>query len=108
VPELPERRLTNKLAQAPPAVRFRTLLREERTALADLALRAGVVLRELYDEEYGGFKIHPHLNFPHPEALELLLLPSRQYHQQDALEMVCYSLEQMLDGGLWDKEAGCF
>ena len=108
VRELQDRRFTKKLTQALPAVGFRTLLQEERTALADLPLQAGVVLRELYDEEYGGFKIHPHLKFPHPEALELLLLLSRQYHQQDALEMVCYSLEQMLDGGLWDKEEGGF
>ena len=77
VRELQDRRFTKKLTQALPAVGFRTLLREERTALADLPLQAGVVLRELYDEEYGGFKIHPHLKFPHPEALELLLLLSR-------------------------------
>src|SRR2546430_1863241 len=46
--------------------------------------------------------------FPHPEALELLLMLSEQYEQDDALEMVCYSLEQMVDGGLWDQEEGGF
>jgi uncharacterized protein len=108
VRELQDRRFTKKLTQALPAMGMRTLLQEERTALVDLPLQAGEVLRELYDEEYGGFKIHPHLKFPHPEALELLLALSLQYHKQDALEMVSYSLEQMLDGGLWDKEEGGF
>jgi uncharacterized protein len=108
VRELQDRRFTHKLSQALPSVGLRTLLQEERTALTDLPLKAGVVLRELYDDDYGGFRIHPHLKFPHPEALELLLMLSQHYHQPDALEMVSYSLEQMLDGGLWDKEEGGF
>ncbi len=66
------------------------------------------MLRDLYDEEYGGFKIHPHLKFPHPEALELLIMLAQHHHQTDALHMVNYSLEQMRDGGLWDKEEGGF
>ena len=108
VRELQDRRFTHKLSQALPSVGLRTLLEEERTALTDLPLKAGDVLRELYDDDYGGFRIHPHLKFPHPEALELLLMLSQHYHQPDALEMVSYSLEQMLDGGLWDKEEGGF
>ncbi|HEX6555421.1 MAG TPA: DUF255 domain-containing protein [Ktedonobacteraceae bacterium] len=108
VRELQDRRFTQKLTQALPSAGLRTLLPEERVALTDLPLQAGVVLRELYDEEYGGFRIHPHLKFPHPEALELLLMLAHHYHQPDAFEMVSYSLEQMLDGGLWDKEDGGF
>lgn len=108
VRELQDRRFTHKLTQALPTVGLRTLLQEERTALTDLPLKAGDVLRELYDDEYGGFRIHPHLKFPHSEALELLLMLSQHYHQPDALEMIAYSLEQMLDGGLWDKEEGGF
>jgi uncharacterized protein YyaL (SSP411 family) len=108
VRELQDRRFTHKLTQALPTVGLRTLLQEERIALTDLPLKAGDVLRELYDDEYGGFRIHPHLKFPHPEALELLLMLSQHYDQPDALEMVSYSLEQMLDGGLWDKEEGGF
>ena len=108
VRELQDRRFTQKLTQALPTAGLRTLLAEERVALTDLPMHAGVVLRELYDEEYGGFRIHPHLKFPHPEALELLLMLSHHYHQPDAFEMVCYSLEQMFDGGLWDKEEGGF
>ncbi len=108
VRELQDRRFTQKLTQALPSAGLRTLLPEERVALTDLPLQAGVVLRELYDEEYGGFSIHPHLKFPHPEALELLLMLAHHYHQPDAFERVSYSLEQMLDGGLWDKEDGGF
>src|SRR5438105_5581121 len=33
---------------------------------------------------------------------------ANHYHQSDAFERVSYSLEQMLDGGLWDKEDGGF
>ncbi|MFL5706793.1 MAG: thioredoxin domain-containing protein [Ktedonobacteraceae bacterium] len=108
VRELQDHRFTQKLTQTLPTTGVRALLQEERTALVDLPIEAGVVLRDLYDEEYGGFKIHPHLKFPHPEALELLLMLSEQYKQDDALEMVCYSLEQMVDGGLWDQEEGGF
>lgn len=108
VRELQDRRFTQKLTQALPGGGLRPLLQEERIALVDLPLEAGVVLRELYDDEYGGFRIHPHLKFPHPEALELLLLLAQHYQQADALDMVCYSLEQMVDGGLWDKEDGGF
>ena len=108
VQELQDRRFTRQLTHSLPKSGSRTLLPEERTALADLPLEAWKVLRDLYDAENGGFRIHPHLKFPHPEALELLLLLSQHYQQPDALEMVSYSLEQMLEGGLWDKEDGGF
>ena len=106
--ELQDRRFTHKLSQALPSIGLRVLMQEERTALADLPVEAGKVLRDLYDEDYGGFRIHPHLKFPHPEALELLLLLDRYSEQHDAIAMVSYSLEQMLEGGLWDKEEGGF
>src|SRR5450755_3939255 len=108
VRELQDRRFTQKLTQALSNTGLRPLLQEERVALVDLPLEAGTVLRDLYDEDYGGFRIHPHLKFPHAEALELLLLLSQHPSQHDALDMVSYSLEQMLEGGLWDKEEGGF
>lgn len=107
VRELQDQRFTRKLTQTLSGTRLRPLLQEERSALEDLPDEAGVVLRDLYDADYGGFTIHPHLKFPHPEALELLLHLSRRAHT-DTLAMVRYSLEQMRDGGLWDKEAGGF
>ena len=108
VHELQDRRFTHKLSQALPTTGLRVLLPEERTALADLPIEAGKILRDLYDEDYGGFCIHPHLKFPHSEALELLLQVASQQDQHDAIGMVTYSLEQMLEGGLWDKEEGGF
>lgn len=107
VQDLQDQRHTQKLAQVLPPTGLRPLLPEERIALADLPMEAGHVLCDLYDADYGGFSIHPHLKFPHPEALELLLMLAPQGLPQ-ALEMVCYSLEQMRDSGLWDKDKGGF
>jgi uncharacterized protein YyaL (SSP411 family) len=104
---LRDHRFTRKLTQSLSGVVPRPLLQEERDALEDVPGQAGRVLQDLYDADYGGFTIHPHLKFPHPEALELLLLLSHR-HLPDALDMVRYSLEQMCDGGLWDKEDGGF
>ena len=107
VRELQDQRFTRQLTQTLSGVGLRPLLQEERSALTDLPGDAGMVLRDLYDADYGGFTIHPHLKFPHSEALELLLYLSR-HNQPDALNMVRYSLEQMRDGGLCDEEAGGF
>jgi uncharacterized protein YyaL (SSP411 family) len=104
---LQDQRFTRKLSQILPSTGLRSLLPEERTALADLPVEAGRVLQDLYDPDFGGFTIHPHLKFPHPEALELLVLLSRR-QQPELLDLVCYSLEQMRDGGLWDQEEGGF
>jgi uncharacterized protein YyaL (SSP411 family) len=105
---LQDRRFTKTLSQTLPRSGLRALLEPERASLLDLPLEAGKVLRDLYDDEYGGFRIHPHLKFPHPEALELLIMLAQHYNQPDALDMVTYSLEQMRDGGLWDNEEGGF
>ncbi|MBA2392329.1 MAG: thioredoxin domain-containing protein [Ktedonobacteraceae bacterium] len=107
VRELQGQRFTRKLTQTFFGAHLRPLLQEERVALEDLPVQAGVVLKDLYDVDYGGFMLHPHLKFPHPEACELLLMLARN-GDPDALTMVSYSLEQMRDGGLWDKEAGGF
>ncbi|MDQ6659706.1 MAG: DUF255 domain-containing protein, partial [Chloroflexota bacterium] len=108
VRELQDSRFTQKLVQTVSGTHSCSLLQEERAAVADIPVEAGKVLLELYDEEYGGFRIHPHLKFPHPEALELLAALSRSESSEALLEIVEYSLEQMIDGGLWDKEDGGF
>jgi uncharacterized protein YyaL (SSP411 family) len=105
--QLQDQRFTRQLTQTLSEGSPRSLLERERTALADLPLQAVRVLQDLYDPEYGSFTIHPHLKFPHPEALELLLVVSRS-SQPELRDLVCYSLEQMRDGGLWDKEQGGF
>ncbi len=79
---LQDRRFTHTLTQALATSGQRTLLQEERTALVDLPLQAGAVLRDLFDADYGGFTIHPHLKFSHAEALELLVLLARQGHAE--------------------------
>ncbi len=115
VRELQDRRFTRKLSQTLSRTGLRSLLTEERSELAHLPAEAVSVLCELYDADYGGFCIHPHMKFPHPEALELLLMHARQARTDqaeaahvDTLEMVSYSLDQMCEGGLWDKEDGGF
>ena len=107
---LHEERITRSLTQILPTTGQRTLLSEQRTALRDVPEQAGRVLQDLYDSEYGGFTIHRHLKFPHPEALELLLQISQHnsFSATTLTTMVSYSLEQMRDGGLWDKEDGGF
>jgi uncharacterized protein YyaL (SSP411 family) len=110
VQELHDTRFTRSLTQTLSGSGQRALLPEQRTALLDIPKQAGIVLQDLYDADYGGFTIHRHLKFPHPEALELLLQLS-QHEPATAnvlTEMVSYSLEQMRDGGLWDKEDGGF
>ncbi len=103
-------RFTRSLPQTLPATGQRSLLQEERLSLTDVPRQAGLVLQDLYDAEYGGFALHQHLKFPHPEALELLLQLAQAEPSQTTtlIDMVSYSLEQMRDGGLWDKECGGF
>ncbi|GCE24991.1 hypothetical protein KDA_04750 [Dictyobacter alpinus] len=101
---LQTQRQTRALTRLLPGTNFHTLLPEEERNLLDLPAAAAKVLRELYDPEQGGFAIHSYLKFPHPDALELLLL----LNGSDDIERVRYSLTQMRDGGLWDTEEGGF
>jgi uncharacterized protein YyaL (SSP411 family) len=85
----------------------------ELLALTSVPEEAGKVLQDLYDDEHGGFSLHTHLKFPHSDALELLLLLSNREtcsedERQRLRAMVAYSLDQMCEGGLWDKDAGGF
>jgi len=107
---LRDSRFTRGLTQTLPSIASPTLVNEQRAALTDVPRQAGLVLQDLYDVEHGGFTIHQQLKFPHPEALEFLLqLAKHEPSQATALiGMVSYSLEQMRDGGLWDKEDGGF
>ena len=98
---LQDARFTRSLPQILPTIGHDTLRHEQRVALKDVPQQAALVLQDLYDADYGGFTIHQHLKFPHPEALELLLHLSTQQSSGAMTEMVRYSLEQMRDGGLW-------
>jgi uncharacterized protein YyaL (SSP411 family) len=104
-------RTTRSLTHTLPALT--PSMSEEPVSFVDVPGEAGKVLQDLYDGEHGGFTLHPHLKFPHPEALEFLLLLSKSENctasEVDTLrDMVSYSLEQMCEGGLWDKDAGGF
>ena len=106
---LQDSRFTRGLTQTlPTTIGLGALQHEQRALLKDVPRQAGLVLQDLYDADYGGFTIHQHLKFPHPEALELLLHLSTQESSAVMIEMVRYSLEQMRDGGLWDAEDGGF
>ncbi|GHO86250.1 DUF255 domain-containing protein [Dictyobacter formicarum] len=100
--ELQDQRRTRALTQTLVGRGLQPLAPEERLSLQELPAVAASILRDLYDHEQGGFTIHPHLKFPHPDALELLLKQPGNY------ELVRYSLVQMRDGGLWDNEEGGF
>ncbi len=107
---LRDSRFTRSLTQTLPSIESPTWVNEQRAVLTDVPRQAGLVLQDLFDAEHGGFTIHQHLKFPHPEALELLLQLAKHEPSQATvlIGMVSYSLEQMRDGGLWDKEDGGF
>ena len=107
---LQDARFTRSLTQTLPTLVPEVLQHEQRLALESVPKQAGLVLQDLYDADYGGFTLHRHLKFPHPEALELLLQLSTQESTASTTltDMIRYSLEQMRDGGLWDKEDGGF
>src|SRR5258708_16148554 len=73
---LQDHRFTQKLPQVLPKVGLRALLQEERTALVDLPIEAGIVLREFYDAAYGGLTRQTTHQFPPPPSLRLLFIVS--------------------------------
>ncbi|MBO0778692.1 MAG: thioredoxin domain-containing protein [Ktedonobacteraceae bacterium] len=107
VRELRERRVCRSSARVTIGHGGFCLSPEQREALEKLPAGAYEVLSGLYDRENGGFSIHPHLKFPHPPALELLLYLDRCGYPEGR-EMVDHSLRQMRDGGLWDHDGGGF
>ncbi len=64
------------------------------------------VIRQAYDEIYGGLGNEP--KFPHPEALNLLLDQYAVTGDLSLLHMVTNTLDQMRSRGIWDKVEGGF
>ncbi len=64
------------------------------------------VVRQAYDETYGGLGNEP--KFPHPEALNLLLDQYVVTNDLSLLHMVTNTLDQMRSRGIWDKVEGGF
>jgi len=64
------------------------------------------VIGDTYDPVHGGFGMAP--KFPHPAALELLLVHHLRTGEERPLVMVTKTLEAMVAGGLHDRAAGGF
>ncbi len=70
----------------------------------DNVLRA---VRDAYDPDYGGFGREQ--KFPHTDALRLLLSNYEQRREEKDLVMVTFTLDAMIDGGVFDPvEGGMF
>ncbi len=66
---------------------------------------AGAIVRQ-FDPRNGGFGSQP--KFPHPAALDLLLLVATVSGDQQAREAFTVTLEKMARGGVYDQLAGGF
>jgi uncharacterized protein len=72
----------------------------------ELLDRAASKLKATFDQTYGGFGGAP--KFPQPMNLAFLLAYHRRTGDQQALEVVTYTLEQMARGGIYDQIGGGF
>jgi uncharacterized protein YyaL (SSP411 family) len=64
------------------------------------------VMQEAFDTRNGGFGGAP--KFPHPDAIELLLVQAERLSNLDWREMAFRTLDGMLAGELWDEPEGGF
>lgn len=64
------------------------------------------VMQEAFDARNGGFGGAP--KFPHPDAIELLLVQAERLSNPDWREMAFRTLDGMLAGELWDEPEGGF
>lgn len=62
--------------------------------------RAFLELKNRYDRNYGGFGDRP--KFPTPHNLMFLLRYWKRYKNEEALEMVKFTLRKMREGGIYD------
>ena len=63
-------------------------------------------LARQFDPRHGGFGVAP--KFPHPMDLRLLLRLWRRTRQQEPLQMVVKTLDEMARGGMYDQLGGGF
>lgn len=63
-------------------------------------------LKGLFDSEYGGLGNAP--KFIHPAELEFCLRRYRATNDKDALNITAYTLEKMVEGGIYDQLGGGF
>jgi len=67
---------------------------------------AGLVFKQSYDPQHGGFGGAP--KFPQPSQPQLLLRYSRRFHDDEATRMVLHTCERMAAGGIHDQLGGGF
>ena len=72
----------------------------------DTIKNAATGLERVFDSTYGGFGLAP--KFPHPMVLRFLLRAWSRSGDSNALHMVCLTLDQMAQGGIYDHLGGGF
>ncbi len=63
-------------------------------------------LARAFDRRDGGFGGAP--KFPHPGNIELLLCQQARTAESGALDMACFTLQKMAEGGIYDQVGGGF
>ena len=67
---------------------------------------AGVLFKNSYDAQHGGFGGAP--KFPQPSQPQLLLRYAQRFHDPDAIQMVLHTCDRMAAGGIHDQLGGGF
>jgi uncharacterized protein len=73
---------------------------------SDMLRRAGLMFKEAYDPQNGGFGGAP--KFPQPSMPALLLHYARRFNDEDAKRMVLNTCDHMAAGGIHDQLGGGF
>ena len=73
---------------------------------AEVIRRAGVMFKEAYDSQHGGFGGAP--KFPQPSIPSLVLRHARRFKDDTAVKMVLHTCDAMAAGGLHDQLGGGF
>jgi hypothetical protein len=68
--------------------------------------QAGVLLKQSYDAQHGGFAGAP--KFPQPSQPRLLLCYARRFGDEEAVRMVLHTCDRMAAGGIHDHLGGGF
>ena len=73
---------------------------------AEVLRRAGVMFKEAYDPQHGGFGGAP--KFPQPSQPAFLLRSAKRFKDDEAKRMVLHTCEAMAAGGIRDQLGGGF
>ena len=73
---------------------------------SEVVRRAGLMFKEAYDPQNGGFGTAP--KFPQPSMPILLLRYAKRFNDEEAKQMVLTTCDQMAAGGIHDQLGGGF